>query len=98
MYDLSIETQFAAAHQLRGYKGKCERMHGHNWAVSLTFTGPVSEQRGWVVDFAKIDDVWAGAVHSQCDHRLLNEIDGLDNPTSENLAVWVWQRFTVRVR
>ena len=71
---------------------KCSRMHGHNFKVDVTIKGPINENSGWVMDFQKLDDIFAGQVHYFCDHRLLNEIDGLDNPTSENIARWIWVR------
>ena len=98
---MKIERRYSleAAHYLpRTHRNhKCNRMHGHNWEVTLTFQGPVDKTMGWVVDFARVDDLWTGAIHTQCDHRLLNEVNGLDNPTSENLAVWIWQRLNMRI-
>lgn len=67
---------------------KCHAVHGHNWMVELGIEGPIQERLGWVVDFETIDRVWAG-VHRLLDHKLIN--DTVPNPTSELVAVWVWQ-------
>ena len=84
---------FEAAHRLPNVPPdhKCHRLHGHSFNVEVHVNGPVGEETGWVVDFAEI----AGAfkpLHDVLDHNYLNEIEGLSNPTSENLARWIWQR------
>ncbi len=93
MIDLSRTFTFEAAHHLphapEGHK--CRRLHGHSYRVTVTVRGPVQEPVGWVMDFADIATAWA-PLHDTLDHRYLNEIEGLENPTSELLAVWVWQR------
>ena len=68
----------------------CSRLHGHSFEVELTLSGEVDPVLGWVLDFAAIEVAWQ-AVHAALDHRYLNDIAGLENPTSENLAVWLWQ-------
>src|SRR5262245_60898569 len=70
---------------------KCGRLHGHSFQVSIHVTGPVVEHAGWVVDFADIKRAFQ-PLHDQLDHHYLNEIEGLKNPTSENLARWIWTR------
>jgi 6-pyruvoyltetrahydropterin/6-carboxytetrahydropterin synthase len=67
----------------------CSRLHGHSFRIELTVCGAVDPLRGWVMDFADIDAAWQ-TIHSKLDHRYLNDIAGLDNPTSENLATWLW--------
>jgi len=67
----------------------CSRLHGHSFKVELTVSGALDPKRGWVMDFAELDAAWQ-SIHARLDHRYLNDIDGLDNPTSENLAVWLW--------
>lgn len=67
----------------------CSRLHGHSFRVELTVTGELDAQLGWVMDFAKLDKAWQG-IHALLDHRYLNDITGLENPTSENLACWLW--------
>ena len=69
----------------------CSRLHGHSFRVELTVSGVIDPALGWVLDFADIDAAWQ-AIHAALDHRYLNDIAGLDNPTSENLALWLWQQ------
>lgn len=84
---------FEAAHRLPNVPPthKCHRLHGHSFAVELHVDGPVDPVMGWVIDFADIAAAWQ-PLHAMLDHRYLNEVDGLENPTSENLARWVWER------
>src|SRR3954469_11097296 len=67
---------------------KCARLHGHSFRVELRVAGPVGAESGWVADFADLTRAWA-PLHDLLDHRYLNEVDGLPNPTSERLAVWI---------
>lgn len=86
------EYQFEAAHALpRVPEGhKCARMHGHSYRVTVVIEGEVGAETGWVMDFAEVDGV-VDPVISRLDHRTLNEIPGLENPTSEHLAGWLWR-------
>jgi 6-pyruvoyltetrahydropterin/6-carboxytetrahydropterin synthase len=70
---------------------KCARMHGHSFHVQVYVAGAVDPKLGWVLDFAEIKAAFA-PIEEQLDHHCLNEVDGLENPTSENLARWIWQR------
>ena len=70
---------------------KCARVHGHSFRVEIHVSGPVDERIGWVQDFADIKSVYA-PLHDELDHRYLNDVPGLENPTSENLARWIWNR------
>ena len=81
---LSIDVARAEGH-------KCARMHGHSYQVEVVIEGDIDPERGWVMDFADIDERVLPLVR-QVDHQVLNEIDGLTNPTSELLAVWWWKR------
>lgn len=87
------EFTFEAAHRLpfvpEGHK--CGRLHGHSYRVQVHVYGEVREHAGWVMDFAEIADAWR-PLHDLLDHNYLNEVAGLDNPTSENLARWIWGR------
>ncbi|MHB0975356.1 MAG: 6-carboxytetrahydropterin synthase QueD [Thiobacillus sp.] len=69
----------------------CSRLHGHSFEVRLTVSGDIDPTLGWVLDFADIEAAWR-PLHQALDHRCLNDIAGLDNPTSENLAVWLWRQ------
>ena len=90
---LQREYRFEAAHFLpRVPEGhKCARMHGHSYQVVLVIEGEIDPELGWVMDFAAIDEHVLPLTRA-LDHRVLNEIDGLANPTSELLAVWLWDR------
>lgn len=70
---------------------KCARLHGHSFQVRISVEGPVGEQSGWVMDFGDIKAAFA-PIYAQLDHHYLNDIEGLENPTSENLAAWIWQK------
>jgi 6-pyruvoyltetrahydropterin/6-carboxytetrahydropterin synthase len=70
---------------------KCARMHGHSYLIEVAIEGEVDPERGWLMDFAEIDERVIPLTR-QLDHQVLNEIDGLANPTSELLAVWIWER------
>ena len=87
------EFTFESAHRLPHVPDghKCGRLHGHSYRVQVHVTGPVGEQSGWIMDFDAIRERFA-PLHAQLDHRYLNEIAGLENPTSENLARWVWEQ------
>jgi len=92
-YEISRSFGFEAAHRLphapEGHK--CRRLHGHSFKVKVAVSGELAEPAGWVRDFAEIDAAWA-PVGELLDHRYLNEIHGLENPTSEILAAWIWAR------
>ena len=92
------EFSFEAAHRLPNVppEHKCARLHGHSFRIEVRVRGPVDAQQGWVMDFAQIKAAFVG-LHDQLDHRYLNEIAGLENPTSENLAVWIWDRLCARL-
>ena len=85
--------RFEAAHFLPNLpeSHKCRRMHGHSYRVKLTVSAPVDPHTGWVMDFADIKKAFS-PIYMQLDHYLLNEIKGLENPTSENLARWIWDK------
>ena len=89
---------FEAAHRLPlappGHK--CARLHGHSFRVEVTVAGPVPPETGWLMDFADIQKAFA-PLYEQLDHHYLNEIPGLENPSSENLAHWIWGRLKPRL-
>ena len=82
---------FEAAHQLPWHEGKCRHLHGHSYRLEVTVEGPVGDH-GIVVDFADIKAVVKRDVIAAYDHRYLNEVPGLENPTSEVVAAWIWER------
>ena len=89
------EFTFEAAHLLPNVpKGhKCSRLHGHSFRVEIHVKGEVENRLGWVLDFAEIKVAFK-PFYDQLDHHYLNEIEGLSNPTSENLAKWIWERLS----
>lgn len=70
---------------------KCRRVHGHTFRVGIHVAGPLDPKLSWVVDFADIHAAFQ-PLHDALDHRLLNDVPGLENPTSEQLAAWIWER------
>lgn len=93
------EFQIEAAHRLPNLPAghKCHRLHGHSFRVRVYVTGSVDEERGWVVDFADISAAFA-PIFRMLDHNYLNDIDGLENPTSENLSRWIWTRLAPELK
>ncbi len=87
-----------AAHRLPNVPAghKCERLHGHSFRIEVHVAGPVEARAGWVMDFADVGEAF-GPLYEALDHRYLNEIEGLENPTSENLARWIWARLKPRL-
>jgi 6-pyruvoyltetrahydropterin/6-carboxytetrahydropterin synthase len=85
------EFTFEAAHHLPNVPAdhKCHRLHGHSYRVEVHVSGPVDEETGWVMDFADIKDAFH-PVYEALDHHYLNEIEDLANPTSENVARFIW--------
>lgn len=90
--------QIEAAHRLPNVPTghKCARLHGHSFRVDVEVEGPIDPTLGWVMDFADIKAAFA-PLFDALDHRCLNDVEGLDNPTSENLARWIWQRLAPRL-
>ena len=87
------EFVFEAAHRLPNVPAehKCARLHGHSWRGTLFIKGQLGAATGWIMDYAEIKEIFQ-PVYDQLDHRYLNEIVGLENPTSEILAKWIWDR------
>jgi 6-pyruvoyltetrahydropterin/6-carboxytetrahydropterin synthase len=92
------EFTFEAAHRLpRVPEGhKCARLHGHSYKVTVYVEAPVDPEAGWVMDFGDIKQAFK-PIDAQLDHYYLNDIEGLDNPTSENLARWIWDRMVTEL-
>lgn len=87
------EFTIEAAHRLPNVPEghKCSRLHGHSFKIEIHVSGKVGKDSGWVMDFADIKRAFQ-PLYERLDHHYLNEIDGLENPTSENLARWIWQK------
>ena len=85
--------QIEAAHRLPNVPEghKCARLHGHSFRIEIHISGAVGRDSGWVMDFADLKQAFQ-PLFDQLDHHCLNDIDGLENPTSENLARWIWDR------
>jgi 6-pyruvoyltetrahydropterin/6-carboxytetrahydropterin synthase len=87
------EFTIEAAHRLPNVPAehKCGRLHGHSFRIQVHVEGPLDQRLGWIVDFADIKAAFR-PIEDRIDHRYLNEIEGLENPTSENIARWIWRQ------
>ncbi len=87
-----------AAHRLPNVppEHKCGRLHGHSFSVEVHVRGDIEPKTGWVLDFADVKTAFQ-PLFDQLDHHYLNEVEGLSNPTSENLARWIWERLHSRL-
>jgi len=91
MFQVSVEETFSSGHALRGYKGKCENVHGHNYRVQVTLAGPQLDAVGLLVDFTELKRVLRGII-AVLDHQFLNDLDAFRvvNPSAENLAKYFY--------
>ncbi len=98
MYELMIETTFSSAHRLRGYKGKCEELHGHNWKVQIYVQAKMLNEIDIAIDFHDIKR-YTNEVVEQLDHGFLNEIFPFTeiNPSSENIAKWIYDSLKKKI-
>jgi 6-pyruvoyltetrahydropterin/6-carboxytetrahydropterin synthase len=99
MFELMVETTFSAAHQLKGYKGKCERLHGHNWKVQVHVIAEKLNEIDIAIDFHELKSL-TNEVVSALDHSILNEIFPFTekNPSSENIAKWVYDSLRKKIQ
>ena len=90
---------FESAHWLPNtpINHKCHKMHGHSYICEIHVSGEVQKNHGWICDFAEISEAFA-PLHALLDHQILNEIAGLENPTAENIAKWVWDKLYDNVK
>jgi 6-pyruvoyltetrahydropterin/6-carboxytetrahydropterin synthase len=91
--DIYKTFMLESAHRLPNVPAghKCARVHGHSFRVEIHVSGPVDDRFGWVMDFADVKAAF-DPLFQQLDHRYLNDVPGLENPTSENLARWIWRK------
>lgn len=92
MFELIVETDFAAAHFLREYEGKCESLHGHNWRVEVRLRADALGPLGMVMDFGDVKKA-VGQIMDELDHGCLNELGPFQelNPTTENIAKYIYE-------
>jgi len=97
--ELIQEYAFEAAHRLPKVspEHKCFRMHGHSFRVEVVLAGEIDPTTGWLVDFGDVTAAVEPLIHNELDHRTLNDVPGLENPTSEMLCVWLWRRLVDRL-
>lgn len=97
--EISKEFRFEAAHRLPfvppGHK--CARLHGHSFHANVSITGPLDEKLGWVMDYSELKSIIQPIIDT-LDHYYLNDIEGLENPTSENIASWLAQKIAPRLQ
>jgi 6-pyruvoyltetrahydropterin/6-carboxytetrahydropterin synthase len=98
MMELRKTFQFEAAHLLPHLpkSHKCRRLHGHSFQVEVAVAGECDARLGWLIDYAEITEAFK-PILEKLDHYYLNEIQGLENPTSENVAAWIWKKLKPRL-
>ena len=99
MFEVSVEETFAAGHALRGYRGKCENVHGHNYRVQLTIEGAELDSIGLLIDFVEVKKLIRGVVE-YLDHRFINDLPPFDalNPSAENLAKYFYDEVSAGLK
>ncbi len=99
MFEVSVDDGFAAAHNLRNYKGKCENLHGHNYKVRVTLAGKELDATGLLYDFVHLKQVIQSVIRS-LDHQYLNELKPFDtlNPSAENIARHIYDETSKQMR
>ena len=94
MFELTRKYQFHAARKLTllDLEHPCAQLHGHTFSVIVAIDGEIDPSTGWVIDFFEIDKVYEKEIHSILDHKYLNDISELSNPTTEYIAEWIWKK------
>src|SRR3954470_12260927 len=92
------DFRFEAAHYLPNVpdEHQCKRMHGHSYRLRVTVKGELGQKSGWVMDFAELKSIVSPVIDT-LDHQCLNDIAGLENPTAENVAIWIWNKIKPRL-
>ena len=98
MFQVSVEETFSAGHALRGYKGKCENVHGHNYRVRVTLEGPQLDSIGLLVDFTRLKAI-VREIMGRLDHQFVNDLEPFKtvNPSAENMAKYFYDEVTRRI-
>jgi len=98
MYEIFVEETFAAGHALRGYRGKCENPHGHNYRLRITLQGPELDSTGLLYDFVHLKQV-IHTVMEGVDHKFLNDQPPFDviNPSAENIAKYFYEAISKKL-
>lgn len=96
--ELRHRFTFEAAHSLPHVPAdhKCRRLHGHSFSAEVVVRGEIDPRLGWLIDYAEIKRA-VEPLRERLDHRHLNEVEGLENPTSENIAIWIFERLRPRL-
>ncbi len=94
---VSKEFTFDAAHHLHAYEGKCKNLHGHTYKVVFGISG-FADQRGLVIDFGDIKEIWKNEIEIFLDHRYLNEVLPPMNTTAENMVVWIYEKMAAALK
>lgn len=99
MFEVTVEDTFAAGHALRGYRGKCENPHGHNYKVRVTLAGQELDKAGLLLDFKDLREVMKNVI-DRLDHQMINELEPFTilNPSAENLARYFYEETNHKLR
>jgi 6-pyruvoyltetrahydropterin/6-carboxytetrahydropterin synthase len=99
MFQVSVEDTFSSGHALRGYKGKCENPHGHNYRVQITLEGPQLDSIGLLVDFTHLKEVMRTIIR-RLDHQFINDLEPFTNvnPSAENMAKYFYDEVTGKLK
>lgn len=94
MFRLKRKYEFHAARKLTALKENhpCGDLHGHTFSVTIKVSGDKLTKEGWIMDFYDIDTHFNEKIHSALDHKYLNDVEGLSNPTTEHVAMWIWRK------
>ena len=94
MFELTRKYEFHAARKLTlvDIDHPCYQLHGHTFSVVVELSGDIDPSKGWVVDFYDIDRIYKDEIHTLLDHKYLNDIKELSNPTTEHIAKWIWNK------